>query len=150
VTWSQLVWPAQLGVLLAVGALLPVSRPLRLDVRVDGRIVWSGLVQKGDGFELAFEHSAEHCTWTDQFVVDGATIRQVATHFPCVGAGMPVGHALEWSSTNGLTAAVSQLLPALRIMNWRASRIRLLHRGQTVHIGQFAADFQGIEVSIGQ
>jgi hypothetical protein len=141
--------PRLICVLVLAGLLQPGAAPeSRLLVRVDGRSVWTGLVQPGEPFEVTFEHSAEHCTWIQQFVVDGSRIRQVASRFPCVGAGMPVGPSLEWSATGGLTAAAPQLLASLQIMNWTSAHIRLVYRGRIVPIGTLAADFQVLELSV--
>ncbi len=138
---------------LAVCALLTASRgdgapggDCTLELVSGGGVAWSARVRRGEAFAVSFEHSAEHCRWTQHYRVGAdRRIEQVSSTFPCIGAGMP------WSSTDGspaihtrdgYTLAARRVLEDVHMRNSLRARIRLVVGDQQVDVSGLFDDFQ--------
>src|SRR5262249_35029175 len=107
---------------------------LQLEIVADDKVVWSAAIENGETFDISYEHSQEHITWTHHYVALPEGISQVSSTFSAYGAGMPLAGTASRTAT-GFTAPEFRRLGDLRMMNWRASQIRLRYRGREFTIG---------------
>jgi hypothetical protein len=61
---------------------------------------------------------------------------------------MPLGQASVTLTRDGFSVRVNQVLDELQMMNWRASSIELLYRGQRLNLSQLFADFDSFSVRV--
>jgi len=128
------------------------SPALSLEVLDDNRILWRGVIQESELFDVSFIHSAERCLWTQHYRAAGVgDIEQLASTFSCFGAGMP-----PWSTdgspvrrtAEGYRVAAPARIGDLAMMAWRASDISLSYRGEKIRIGRWFRDFEHMSVRI--
>jgi hypothetical protein len=138
---------------LLVALALLLQRPIladtpRLEVRLaDGRVVWSAPTVPGERFDVAFTHSSERCRWVQHYIVGAdRALRQTGSAFPCFGPGMPP--TTSGRSADGYEAAAAWRLEAIRMMNWRPSRITLRQGGREWPIGEAMEDYARFEVRV--
>jgi hypothetical protein len=124
-----------------------------LRVEASGRLVWAAVIAQGERFDLAFEHSSEHCRWTQHYAAgSGGTFRQLSSTFPCYGPGMPAAVSAGTTlgvSADGFTVAAPLELRELRMMNSRQAALHLVYRGRVVPLEQLLEEFEIFTLSVG-
>jgi len=135
------------AVFLGTGASRSTS-PHRLEVLSRGRAVWSAPIREDEAFDVAYTHSRELSRWVQHFVAQKGSLRQTGSSFTAYGAGMPLGQASVTLTRDGFSVRLNQVLDELQMMNWRASSIELLYRGQRLNLSQFFADFDSFSVRV--
>lgn len=138
---------AGLAAVLVCAADAPAGH-FTLEVATADRVVWSAAVAEGDGFDIAFTHSAERCRWTQHYEVAASRIRQIGSTFGCFGAGMPALTPPSRTTRDGYTVPAPARLSEIPMMNWAPAEITLTTRAGTVHLGPRMQDFEAFRVRV--
>lgn len=115
-----------------------LSRRLEV-VGETGAVVWSAPLAARETFDLSFLHSAEGCRWTQHYRERARHIEQVASTFPCYGAGMPTGAPTHVGAA-GFTVPALRDLGQVAMMSSRSAGLVLHHRGRARELGRLLAD----------
>ena len=133
--------------MLFVGAASGSRHVLHLEIVADGGVLWSAPIDQGEQFDVAYEHSRERSPWIHHYIASANGIALVSSTFTAYGAGMPV-RDVGVRGSNGFTVTDFLRVGELRMMNWRASNIRLRLRGTEFEVGRRLKEYQHFRIQL--